>query len=219
MQLDTVIFDMDGLLVDSEPLWNEVAKEVLAHYGIVLTEEQYYITTGLRTREFLQWWFSRHGISEDELAACEYKIVHRVMARIEKEAAVMPGVPYIFNFFKQRGFKIGIASTSPPELIELVSGLIGVKQYVQHYTSAQYLKYAKPHPEVYLNCAELLGSNPLQCICFEDSFNGMIAVKAARMKAVVVPHHSQQKQERWAAADLRLASLVNFGELHLNLLG
>ncbi len=219
MQPDTVIFDMDGLLVDSEPLWNDVAKDVLATYGIVLTEEQYHITTGLRTREFLQWWFSRHGIQETELATCEQRIIHTVMARVGQDAPVMPGVPYIFNFFKQRGFKIGIASTSPMELIELVTGIIGVKNLVQHITSAQHLQYAKPHPEVYLNCAKLLGSDPLQCICFEDSFNGMIAVKAARMKAVVVPHHSQQKQERWAAADLRLSSLVNFGELHLNLMG
>lgn len=210
---------MDGLLVDSEPLWNDVAKDVLATYGIVLTKEQYHITTGLRTREFLQWWFSRHGIQETELAICEQRIIHTVMARVERDAPVMPGVPYIFNFFTQRGFKIGIASTSPMELIELVIGMIGIKHWVRQITSAQHLRYAKPHPEVYLNCAELLGSNPLQCICFEDSFNGMIAVKAARMKAVVVPHHSQQKQERWAAADLRLSSLVNFGELHLNLLG
>jgi sugar-phosphatase len=219
MRPDTVIFDMDGLLVDSEPLWNDVAKGVLAQYGIVLSEEQYHITTGLRTREFLQWWFRLYGISDDELAGCDKLIIDTVIARVEKYAPVMPGVPYIFNFFKQRGFKIGIASTSPPELIEKVAQVIGIKEQVQHYASAQYLKYAKPHPEVYLNCAALLGSDPLQCICFEDSFNGMIAVKAARMKAVVVPHHSQQKQERWAAADLRLSSLVNFGELHLNLLG
>ena len=209
---------MDGLLIDSEPLWNDVATDVLAQYGIMLTEEQYHITTGLRTKEFLQWWFTRHGINDAELEGCEQRIIQGVMARIERDAAVMPGVPYIFNFFIQRGFKIGIASTSPPELIELVTRIIGVKQHVGHYASAQYLQYAKPHPEVYLNCAALLDSNPLQCICFEDSFNGMIAVKAARMKCVVVPHHSQQKQERWAAADLRLSSLVNFGELHLNLL-
>jgi HAD superfamily hydrolase (TIGR01509 family) len=218
MQPDTVIFDMDGLLVDSEPLWNHVAKEVLAEYGILLTEEQYHITTGLRTREFLQYWFNRYGIASTNLASTEQHIINQVMARIPHEAPVMPGVPYIFNFFSQRGFKIGIASTSPPQLIELVTNLTGIKPYIQHYTSAQHLAYAKPHPEVYLNCAALLGSDPLQCICFEDSFNGMIAVKAARMKAVVVPHHSQQKQDRWAAADLRLSSLVNFGELHLNLL-
>ncbi|MBS1670653.1 MAG: hexitol phosphatase HxpB, partial [Bacteroidetes bacterium] len=62
---------------------------------------------------------------------------------------------------------------------------------------------------------EKLKSNPLQCICFEDSFNGMIAAKAARMKCVIVPHHSQIKEERWAAADLKLSSLQNFNSLLL----
>jgi sugar-phosphatase len=60
--------------------------------------------------------------------------------------------------------------------------------------------------------------NPLTCICFEDSFNGLIAAKAARMKCVVVPHASQIKEERWAAADLKISSLQNFGELHFDLM-
>jgi beta-phosphoglucomutase-like phosphatase (HAD superfamily) len=79
------------------------------------------------------------------------------------------------------------------------------------------LAYGKPHPQVYLDCAAALGSQPVECICFEDSFNGMIAVKAARMKCVIVPHVSQAKDERWGAADLKLSSLQNFGELHFNL--
>lgn len=73
MQPDTVIFDMDGLLVDSEPLWNHVAKEVLAEYGILLTEEQYHITTGLRTREFLQYWFNRYGIASTTVAGYQHE--------------------------------------------------------------------------------------------------------------------------------------------------
>jgi mannitol-1-/sugar-/sorbitol-6-/2-deoxyglucose-6-phosphatase len=80
------------------------------------------------------------------------------------------------------------------------------------------LEYGKPHPQVYLNCAKELNSSPLECICFEDSVNGMIAVKAARMKCVVVPAQNQLKDERWSIADLKVSSLKNFGELHFNLL-
>ncbi|MEN9685671.1 MAG: hypothetical protein RLZZ28_1457, partial [Bacteroidota bacterium] len=68
------------------------------------------------------------------------------------------------------------------------------------------------------NCAEMLASRPMECLCFEDSFNGLIAAKSARMQCVVVPHHSQAKEEKWGAADLKLSSLQNFGELHFNLL-
>ncbi len=84
--------------------------------------------------------------------------------------------------------------------------------------SAGNLKYGKPHPEVYLNCASALNSVPTECLCFEDSFNGMIAAKAARMKCVVIPMYHQQKEERWRSADLKLSSLQNFGALHLNVL-
>ena len=103
-------------------------------------------------------------------------------------------------------------------MVGTVAELLGITHYLQAVSSAENLEFGKPHPQVYLDCAALLGSSPLQCICFEDSFNGMIAAKAARMKCVVVPVHAQQKDHKWAAADLKLSSLQNFSELHLNLL-
>ncbi|NCI47158.1 hexitol phosphatase HxpB [Sediminibacterium soli] len=218
MQLNTVIFDIDGLLVDSEPLWGEAAAEVFQQYGVSLTEEQYVTTTGLRTKEFLQWWFRHFNIGDEELARAEKNIVYAVLNKIERKGRIMPSVPYIFDFFTRQKFRIGLATSSPPALIDLVVGLAGIKDYVKAACSAESLPYGKPHPQVYLNCAENLGARPYECICFEDSFNGMIAAKAARMKCVVVPHHSQSKEDRWAAADLKLSSLQNFGELHFNLL-
>jgi len=74
MQLNTVIFDIDGLLIDSEPLWNAAAEEVLRDYGVNLTEEQYTTTTGLRTKEFVQWWFGYYQIGESEHARAEKKL-------------------------------------------------------------------------------------------------------------------------------------------------
>lgn len=218
MQLETVIFDIDGLLIDSEPLWNEAAAETFLAYGVTLTDEQYQTTTGLRTKEFLQWWLGYFKIDESELPVAEKKIISLVLEKIAQKATIMPGVPYIFDFFERRGFRIGLATSSPPALIELVMEMAGIRQYVQAATSAELLPLGKPHPQVYLDCAAALGTRPVQCICFEDSFNGMIAAKSARMKCVVVPHGSQIKSERWGAADLKLSSLQNFGELHFNLL-
>lgn len=218
MQLDTVIFDIDGLLVDSEPLWHEAAEEVFAQYGIRMSEEQYKTTTGLRTREFVQWWFHYFQIGEQELKVAENRIIQLVLEKIARKATIMPGVPYIFDFFRQRSFRIGLATSSPVELIDLVVEMAGIGSYLQATSSASDLPYGKPHPQVYLNCASLLNSAPTACICFEDSFNGMIAAKAARMKCVVVPHVSQLKDERWGAADLKLSSLQNFGELHFGLI-
>lgn len=216
--LDTVIFDMDGLLIDSEPLWAEAADDLFSQYGFKLSHEQYATTTGLRTREFVQWWFRYHKIHESEDETGERRIIQLVMDKVEAKGNVMPGVNHIFEFFRQRNFKIGLASSSPQNLIELVVDICGIRHYLDATASAGQLPYGKPHPMVYLNCAEKLETPPTSCIAFEDSFNGMIAAKAARMKCVVVPHHSQQKEERWGAADLKLSSLQNFGALHLELL-
>ena len=83
MQLNTVIFDIDGLLIDSEPLWNQAAEEVLKDYGVNLTEEQYKSTTGLRTKEFVQWWFRYYQIGEQEYSKAEKRIVQSVLMKIE----------------------------------------------------------------------------------------------------------------------------------------
>ncbi len=218
MQLNSVIFDIDGLLIDSEPLWNEAAAETFLQYGVKLSDEQYLSTTGLRTREFLQWWFGYFNIGDEELLRAQKIIVQSVLDKIEHRGTILPGVPYIFDFFAKRGFRIGLATSSPPALIELVIRMAGIKDFVQATSSAEDLLFGKPHPQVYLNCAAALDSKPVQCVCFEDSFNGMIAAKSARMKCVMVPHSSQVKDERWGAADLKLSSLQNFGELHLSLL-
>ncbi len=208
---------MDGLLIDSEPLWAEAADEVFKLYGVSLTHEQYITTTGLRTKEFVQWWFRHFKIDDEELSRAEKRIITLVLDKVKRKARIMPGVDHIFEFFHRKQFKIGLASSSPMELIELVVEMTGIGKFLDAIASAEDLPYGKPHPLVYLNCAETLGVEPAACICFEDSFNGMIAAKAAKMKCVVVPHHAQLKDDRWGAADLKLSSLQNFGELHFNL--
>lgn len=218
MQLNTVIFDMDGLLVDSEPFWNEAADEVFSYYGKKLTADDYNTTRGLRTSEFVNWWLRDYKFDSTELEKAGEKIVALVDEKIRKKGKFLPGAHYIINFFYERKFKIGLATSSPLSLVKTVADLMQIGPYLQVTTSAEHLPYGKPHPQVYLNCADQLKSSPLECLCFEDSVNGMIAVKAARMKCVVVPEHTQQKSDKWSLADLKLSSLSNFSELHFNLL-
>ncbi len=218
MKLNTVIFDMDGLLVDSEPIWGIAANYVFEQYGFRLSPEQHITTTGLRVREFVHWWFQQFGVSEKEEPAAEESIINRALALLDENCKMMPGVEHVFNVFHSRRFKIGIASSSPDSLIELVMQKSGIKQYVNGTASGHHLPYPKPHPQVYLNCAETLQSLPSQCLAFEDSFYGMIAAKAARMQCVIVPDYKRYKEERWAAADLKLSSLQNFSGLHLEMM-
>ena len=218
MDLNTVIFDMDGLLIDSEPLWTEAATEVFAYYGKKLTAAEFAATTGLRTSEFVSWWLRDYKFDNTELEKAGERIVDLTIKKIQLQGKPMPGAEYILDFFEQRGFKIGLATSSPMSVADTVIDLLNIEKYIQVKTSAEKLQYGKPHPQVYLDCAAALQSSPLECICFEDSVNGMIAVKAARMKCVVVPTYSQQKDEKWSVADLKISSLKNFSSLHINLL-
>ena len=218
MEKSAVIFDIDGLLINSEPLWNQAAAEIFRQYGIILTEEQYALTTGLRSKEFVTHWLIQHKIPSTEFDRVEEKIVNLALSLIDKNATLMPGVEHIFQFFLKRDFKIGLATSSPVELIEWVKDKLGIRSFIQASCSAQHLQHAKPHPQVYLDCAAALHVSPLACICFEDSVYGMTAAKAARMTCVVVPSAEHIKLPHWGLADLKLSSLQNFGDLHFNML-
>ena len=212
MKIDTVIFDMDGLLIDSEPLWKEAADQLFLNYGKQLTAAQYAITTGLRTREFLAYCFRHFNFPMNEILIAEKKIVQQVIELVKQKGKPMPGVNHIIKFFIERNFKIGLATSSAPDLINLVIDLLEIRSHLQAISSADDLDYGKPHPEVYLNCAKKLEVLPIQCICFEDSFNGMIAAKSAKMKCVIVPALDNYRNPAWEAADLKIDSLSNFND-------
>ena len=218
MELNTVIFDMDGLLIDSEPLWNEAAMDVFNELGINLDKKQFSRTTGLRTREFVHWWFDHFKLNHTNLQKAENEIIEKVTEKVLSKGRAQPGVAHILNFFIQRKFKIGLASSSPMRLIDATIDYLGLRKHLHAITSAADLDYGKPHPQVYLDCASQLKSSPTNCIAFEDSFNGMISAKAARMKCIVVPASLQFNDKRWHAADMKISSLQNFNDLLLDTL-
>ena len=124
----------------------------------------------------------------------------------------MPGVYDTLQLLQSRGFTLAIATSSPLGIIDVVMNKLKIASFFKTFTSAEHLPYGKPNPAVYLQCAQSLGKDPSSCICFEDSFNGMIAVKAALMKCIVVPAPAFQQQLRWNAADIQLSSLEDFNE-------
>jgi sugar-phosphatase len=218
MQLNTVIFDMDGLLIDSEPFWQEAGIETLEQYNVALTLEQYHLTTGLRTKEWIDYWWRHFRISTDSAAAAEEMILRKAIEKIEAKAKPMPGIDHIFSFFLEKNFKIGLATSSPLALADVVIDKLGIRPFLNAVSSAGLLPFGKPHPQVYMDCARALEVSPLQCICFEDSFNGLIAAKAARMKCVIIPTPDQFDLAKWGAADLKLSSLLAFGHPQLTTL-
>ncbi len=208
--MNTVIFDMDGLLIDSELIWQEATAEILATKGLHITQQQYESTTGLRTAEFLEHWFEHFKLDKSLLNQWQNIMYELVINKVKTKGNIMPGVDYIFNFFAEKNFKMGVASSSPMILIDCIIDMLNVRKHLQAITSAEALPYGKPNPQVYINCASELNSKANECICFEDSINGMIAAKAAKMKCAVVPATSQMQDTRWSLADLKLASLSDF---------
>jgi len=206
----TVIFDMDGVLIDSEPLWHEAANDAFERFGIRLTPEAYATSIGLRTKEFVASWFRTFGISMEESDRTEEDINRLVIRKIEEKGEAMPGVGTVLQKLKRAGFTIGLATSSPHSLIDVVVDKLSIRSYFSAFTSAEGLTHGKPHPQVYLDCASALGVAPVDCCCFEDSFNGMIAAKAARMNCIAIPPPAFRQEGRFRAADLVLGSLEEF---------
>ena len=210
MQYKAAIFDMDGLLIDSEPLWQEAGIETLAGFGISLTLEQYHTSTGLRTEEWVAHWFRQYQVSSEHAPEAVQVIIRKAIDKIAAKGIALPGAKEILAYFKNEQIKTGLATSSPMSLVDVVVDKLNIRDQFQVFTSAERLPYGKPHPQVFLDCAKALDVLPEDCIVFEDSFNGMIAAKAAKMKCVVVPAPEQAGLPKWGAADLQLSSLAGF---------
>ena len=108
---------------------------------------------------------------------------------------------------KAQGLKIGLASASPLRMLEKVLTMFELRDQFDALASAEGLPFSKPHPQVYLDCAARLGVSPMHCVALEDSVNGMIASKAARMRSIVVPEAENSRDPRFVLADVKLATL------------
>ncbi|CAN5918488.1 hexitol phosphatase HxpB [soil metagenome] len=213
--LQAVIFDMDGLLIDSEPHWRAAEIEIFGALGLILTEEQCMQTMGLRLDEVVRHWHERHPWQQRSLKEVESEILQAVEDRVNLYGTAMEGVAEILELFRRQNFRIALASSSSLRLITFVLRKLGIREAFEVVHSAEFEEYGKPHPAIFLSTARQLGLPPTQCLVFEDSFNGLIAAKAARMKAVAVPEGDAFAQTRYDFADLKLRSLSEFNLDHL----
>ncbi|MEW9208080.1 hexitol phosphatase HxpB [Citrobacter werkmanii] len=215
-QILAAIFDMDGLLVDSEPLWDQAELDVMASLGVDITRRhELPDTLGLRIDMVVDLWFAQqswNGPTRQEVTA---RIITRAIALVEETRPLLPGVREAVALCKSQGILVGLASASPLHMLEKVLTMFDLRDSFDALASAEKLPYSKPHPQVYLDCAAKLGIDPLSCVALEDSVNGMIASKAARMRSIVVPAHENQDDPRFVLADVKLSSLTELTAVHL----
>jgi len=182
-----LVFDMDGLLVDSEPLWHEIEKDFIAARGGQWTHELAMQCTGMGIGPAIILMGQTCGFAVDEerdVAEMEDRFCARVA-----DAKLKPGAQRFLQEAQGR-LPIGLASSSTRKIIDTVLGHFKVRDYFQVTVSGREVPRAKPFPDVYLKAAELLGMQPSDCLALEDSRNGCKAARAAGLEVIAVPEHS-----------------------------
>ena len=191
-----VVFDMDGLMIDSEPLWHVAEQECFAAVGVELSHADMLETTGLRIDEVVEHNFSKYPWDETNAegqdggdrsrAGVTQAIVDRMCVLLEERGATIkkPGLDAAIVFFQSKQVPLAVASSSPMVLIR--AGLRGLglldNGTFKVIVSAEVEKYGKPNPGVYLSAASALGVDPKRCLALEDSLNGTLAARSASMK-------------------------------------
>lgn len=208
--IEAVIFDMDGVLIDSEPFWREAEMVVFKQVGVQLTESMCFETMGLRVDEVVNYWYRKQPWDNFAAGELEEQIVDAVIEQIVSSGRAKEGAEQAIAYFKNKGLKIALASSSPYRIIQAVVQRLGISENFDCIYSAEEEEYGKPHPGVYLTTARKLDVSPSECLAIEDSFNGVLAAKAARMKCIAIPEGSMHTDPRFVIADLILNSLLDF---------
>lgn len=208
MSIRAVIFDMDGLLVDSEPWWRVAESNVFGRLSVSPTEDDFEKMMGNRIQEVITTWHAKHPWPDFNVTQTQNEIIDEVQRLVTGNAELMPGVKEALKYFSEKQLPIALASSSPLRLINAFINYYGIADYFTIVRSAEFEQRGKPHPDVFITTASALNVAPEDCLVFEDSFNGVVAAKAAGMKCIAVPSPDHRMQERFGIANEVLESLM-----------
>ncbi len=211
--IEAVIFDMDGVIINSEPFWVEAEIGVYTRYGLKMTEEMCVQMKGTRIEDVVKHWHSVNNWSEPSVEVLINEIVENVIVSIKERGKAMPGLLGLLEYLQDNKIKIGLATSSLYCIIDAVMDKLQIVGYFNGINSAESEKLGKPAPDVYLGAARKIRVNPRNCIAVEDSYTGLLSAKAAGMLTIAMPEKSEYHLKKYNIADLKIKSLKEIIDL------
>jgi HAD superfamily hydrolase (TIGR01509 family) len=205
--IEAVVFDLDGVLLDSEQVWDEVREELVKERGGRWHEQAQTEMMGMSSVEWSRYMHDELDLPEppEEISA---EVVQRLDEVYRKRLPLIDGAREAVERLAAR-WPLGLASSSNREVIDLVLDLSGLARYFRVTVSSEEVPRGKPAPDVYLEAARGLGVPPERCAAVEDSHNGIRSAKAAGMRVIAIPNqHYPPGEEALALADVKLGSLA-----------
>lgn len=207
--IKAVIFDMDGVISDTQTLQSKVEEEILKEFRIKLSAEE--ITRkygGFSDKEFFEKIFSEYGI-EVNISKVIQRKWKQVMNLLNGYVTPMPGAKELINELKKHNIKLAVASSSPRKFVELVLSSLGIKDKFDVIISSEDVDdKSKPDPSIFLKTAKILNVAPDDCVVIEDSLNGMLAAKRAGMKCIgLIKSNNCENSHKKYPADILVTSL------------
>jgi sugar-phosphatase len=207
--IKAIIFDMDGLLIDSEPIWRAVEIEAFATVGIQLTDEMFLETVGWRLDQVTEYWFKKSPWQNKSKTQLQLEIYDAMESSIRLQGQPLPGALEAIKYVQTKGLKAAVASSSPSRLIEAMVSRFSLRDSFDVLHSAENEPEGKPHPAVFLTTAQKMNVSPDECIAVEDSPPGISSAKGAGMLCLAVPDkHADLNQ--FMEADIVIDSLISF---------
>ncbi|MBT5933014.1 MAG: hexitol phosphatase HxpB [Flavobacteriales bacterium] len=198
---EAVIFDMDGVLIDSEPLWKIAMEKVFSDLGCKLSKNDFQRTVGLRIDEVINYWNKDQNLGVADEKSVEDDIINRMIELVRENPIPLTGVMETLEYLSKNKLKIGLATSSPNHLLQAVLDGLKIDHFFDVAHSAEFEEFGKPHPAVYLETAKKLNVDSNKCLVIEDSLNGIISGMSAKMKVICIPEKTHLKEPRLKVAD------------------
>ncbi|RKD31572.1 HAD family hydrolase [Thermohalobacter berrensis] len=214
-ELQAVIFDMDGVIIDSEPIYFDIERKLFKKLNIEISKKEHHSFVGMTMEGMWEKIISQYNLEHkiDELIKLHEDSIFHYMTNAQNLPMVLH-VKELIKLLSKEKVKIAVASSSPKKLIEIILEKLNITEFFDYIVSGEEVENGKPNPDIFLHTAEKLNVNPKKCVVVEDSRNGVSAAKSADMKCIGFKNINSGNQDL-SQADLIVDSI---GDINIEIL-